>query len=197
MHRAYQRVLTQGQRTVRGAVAVALCCAAPALLGNVAAHAATAAHTADTPSGSISGSSAAPADRTSPVGVWRTIDDHTHEAKALIEIARDPTGALTGRILTGLGRNHHPDSRCTACTDERKDQPMQGLTIIRHLQKNGDIWEGGEILDPENGKTYHCRVQLADHGKHLIVRGYLGIPLLGRSQTWIRESGAPDPAATR
>lgn len=189
MHRPYRQALARGQRAVRGAVVVASCCAVPALTGTVAAHAADAAT-------APSGSNATPADPTSPVGIWRTIDDHTHEAKALIEIAREPSGTLTGRILTGLGRNHHPDSRCTACTDERRNQPMQGLTIIRHLQRNGDVWEGGEILDPENGKTYHCRLQLADHGERLIVRGYLGIPLLGRSQTWIRDA-APDPSATR
>ncbi|MGI4860273.1 MAG: DUF2147 domain-containing protein [Janthinobacterium lividum] len=167
---------------------VALCCAAPALLGGGAAHAA-----ADTAAPSVGDTT--PADPTSPIGVWRTVDDRTHEPKALIEIARDPSGALTGRILTGLGRNHHPGSRCTACTDERKDQPMQGLTIIRHLQRNGDVWEGGEILDPENGKTYHCRMQLADQGARLIVRGYLGVPLLGRSQTWIRDTASAGDAA--
>ncbi|MGI4984774.1 MAG: DUF2147 domain-containing protein [Janthinobacterium lividum] len=190
MHRHYRQALARGRRTVRGALVVALCCTTPALLGTVAAHAADAAT-------APSGGNVTPTDPTSPVGIWRTVDDHTHEAKALIEITRESSGALTGRILTGLGRNHHPDSRCTACTDERKDQPMQGLTIIRHLQQNGDIWDGGEILDPENGKTYHCRLQLADQGRQLIVRGYLGVPLLGRSQTWTRERRTPDQAAVR
>ncbi|MCY0386399.1 DUF2147 domain-containing protein [Robbsia sp. Bb-Pol-6] len=192
MHSESRRVLARGRRAVRGAVMVALCCTASVLIAGTAAHAA--ADTSDR--GAAEGAAKDAADMTSPVGVWRTIDDHTHEAKALIEITRDPSGALTGHILTGLGRNHHPDKRCTACTDERKDQPMQGLTIIRHLRQNGDLWEGGEILDPENGKTYHCRLQLADHGEHLIVRGYLGVPLLGRSQTWIRDT-APDPTARR
>lgn len=189
---------------LRGTLLVALCCATPALLG-VGGAAARAAGLADAAGGnggngatdSAADHGTAPADTASLVGVWRTIDDHTHEAKALIEIGRDASGALTGRILTGLGRNHHPDKRCTACTDDRKDQPMQGLTIIRHLHRNGDVWEGGEILDPENGQTYHCRLQLADHGEKLIVRGYLGLPLIGRSQTWIREHGSTESAAAR
>jgi uncharacterized protein (DUF2147 family) len=127
----------------------------------------------------------------SPVGIWRTIDDQTHEPKAYIQITRDASGVLTGKILRGINDDPTtPPKFCTACTDERKDQPMKGLTIIRNLKLNGDMWEGGDILDPENGKTYHCRIHVEDSGHKLVVRGYLGVPLLGRSQTWIRDDAA-------
>jgi len=130
----------------------------------------------------------------SPVGVWITVDDTTHKPKALIEITQLPTGELSGRLLTGLGEDHKPNKRCTACTDERKGQLLQGMHIIRNLTRNGDIWENGKILDPENGKEYHARMNLTDEGQKLVVRGYIGIPLIGRSQIWLRD---PHPEAAR
>lgn len=135
----------------------------------------------------------------SPVGVWRTLDDKTHQPKALIEIKQNDAGIVSGKIVTGIGANHSPGSRCTACVDERKDQPMQGLTIIRNMTRQDGKWVGGDILDPQNGKTYHCEMSLADNGEHLLVRGYIGIPLIGRSQTWIREHhpAAAEAAATQ
>jgi len=130
----------------------------------------------------------------SPVGVWITVDDSTHKPKALIEITQLSDGALSGKLLTGLGPDHKPHKRCTACTDERKGKLLQGMNIIRNLTRNGDIWENGKILDPENGKEYHARMSLTDEGQKLVVRGYIGIPLIGRSQTWLRD---PHPEAAR
>lgn len=130
----------------------------------------------------------------SPVGVWITVDDTTHKPKALIEITQLPDGKLSGKLLTGVGKDHKPNKRCTACTDERKGQLLQGMNIIRDLTLNGDIWENGKILDPENGKEYHARMNLTDEGQKLVVRGYIGIPLIGRSQTWLRD---PHPEAAR
>lgn len=144
---------------------------------------------ANNPTSAVAGNPSA-SDLMSPVGIWRTIDDTTHKPKALIQIERNAEGVLSGKILTGLGASHSPGSRCTACVDDRKNQPMQGLTIIRDMKQNGDEWEGGNILDPENGKTYHCRIRVEDGGDKLIVRGYLGVPLIGRSQTWIRQRDA-------
>jgi len=80
----------------------------------------------------------------------------------------------------------HEDSVCAKCSDERRDQPVVGMEILRHLRPDGDEWSGGEILDPENGKTYRAKLKLADGGQTLVVRGYIGISLFGRSQTWIR-----------
>jgi uncharacterized protein (DUF2147 family) len=123
----------------------------------------------------------------SPVGTWQTIDDHTGQPKALVQITQDGSGALDGKVIKGLGPNDQPDRRCTACTDARKDQLILGMTIINDMKKDDDGWDGGQILDPENGKLYKCKMHLEDGGQKLVVRGYIGVSLLGRSQTWVRQ----------
>jgi uncharacterized protein (DUF2147 family) len=130
---------------------------------------------------------AAFAQNDSPIGTWQTIDDNTGKPKALVQISQDASGDLSGTVLKGLGASDTPDRRCTACTDERKDQLIKGMTIIKAMKKAGEGWDGGNILDPENGKVYRCKMALEDGGQKLVVRGYIGISLLGRSQTWIRQ----------
>ena len=125
-----------------------------------------------------------------PVGVWQTIDDNTHQPKALVQISRGDDGALSGKVVKGLNPNEKPGKLCTACTDDRKDKPILGMTIIKDMRQNGDKWDGGNILDPENGKVYKCNMHLEDGGRKLVVRGYIGVSLLGRSQTWIRQDAA-------
>jgi uncharacterized protein (DUF2147 family) len=121
-----------------------------------------------------------------PVGTWQSIDDHSGQPKALVQIAQDGNGQLTGKVIKGLDPNAQPDRRCTACTDARKDQPIVGMTIISGMKKDGDGWDHGQILDPESGKLYNCKMHLEDGGNKLVVRGYIGVALLGRSQTWVR-----------
>ncbi|MGA7782359.1 MAG: DUF2147 domain-containing protein [Paraburkholderia sp.] len=123
----------------------------------------------------------------SPIGTWQTIDDSTGQPKALVQISQDGDGALDGKVIKGLGANDQPDRRCSACTDARKDQLILGMTIIHDMKKEGDGWDGGNILDPENGKVYKCKMHLEDGGQKLVVRGYIGVSLLGRSQIWIRQ----------
>lgn len=125
-----------------------------------------------------------------PVGVWQTIDDNTHQPKALVQIAQSEDGTLSGKVIKGLNPADKPGKRCTACTDERKDQIILGMTIIKNMKPDGDKWDGGNILDPENGKVYKCNMHLEDGGQKLVVRGYIGISLIGRSQTWIRQDSA-------
>ncbi|SAK87318.1 DUF2147 domain-containing protein [Caballeronia ptereochthonis] len=122
-----------------------------------------------------------------PVGTWQTIDDRTGKPKAIIQIADDGSGQLSGKVIRGVGEFDHPERRCTACTDERKDQLIKGMTIITGMRQDGDAWDGGEILDPDNGKLYKCKMKLEDGGQKLVVRGYIGVSLLGRSQTWVRQ----------
>jgi len=124
----------------------------------------------------------------SPIGTWQTIDDHTGQPKALVQISQDANGTLSGKVVKGLGANDQPDRRCTACTDARKDQLILGMTIIDDMKKDGDSWDGGQILDPENGKLYKCKMHVEDGGQKLVVRGYIGVSLLGRSQTWVRQN---------
>lgn len=127
-------------------------------------------------------------DSPSPVGVWQTIDDHTGQPKALVQITQNDDGTLSGKVIKGLNPADKSDRRCTECTDDRKDQRILGMTIIRDMKKDGDKWDGGNILDPENGKVYKCNMRLEEGGQKLVVRGYIGISLLGRSQTWNRIS---------
>ncbi|MDB5835421.1 MAG: hypothetical protein JWR14_5251 [Caballeronia sp.] len=135
----------------------------------------------------LASAAASMAQAASPTGLWQTIDDKTGQPKALVQIVEDGDGTLTGKILTGLGSNDDPNRRCTACTDSRKDQLMKGMTIINGMKSDGDTWDGGQILDPENGKLYKCKMHLDDGGQKLVVRGYIGVSLLGRSQTWVRQ----------
>ncbi|MEN9544568.1 MAG: hypothetical protein RLZZ598_1401 [Pseudomonadota bacterium] len=124
----------------------------------------------------------------SPAGLWKTIDDTTKKERSLVRIA-DNGGVFSGRIEKRLDPNAKPNEVCEPCTDDRKGKPVDGLEIIRGVKKNADdaaLWDGGSILDPENGKTYKVRLIPVDGGKKLEVRGYIGMPVLGRTQTWIR-----------
>lgn len=124
----------------------------------------------------------------SPVGFWNTISDDDGRPTAIVEI-REVNGELRGIVRGLLVPASHEDSICTKCTDERKNQPVVGMEIVRHMRRehpDGDEWEGGEILDPENGKVYRAKMKLTDDGRKLILRGYIGLPIFGRSQTWIR-----------
>lgn len=120
-----------------------------------------------------------------PVGRWHSIDDETKEVKSEIVIT-DNGGVLTGRIEKLLRKGADQTRRCTDCTDDRKDQPLIGLEIIRGAKKaeGKDVWEGGQILDPENGKSYNLRLTPVEGGKKLDVRG--SILFIGRTQTWVR-----------
>ena len=121
-----------------------------------------------------------------PVGYWNTVSDDDGRPTAIVEIQQRPDGEYVGIVRGLLVAASHEDSICSKCTDERRGQPVVGMTILRHMRQDGDEWSGGEILDPENGKTYRAKMRLADGGKKLIVRGYIGVSLFGRSQTWIR-----------
>lgn len=121
-----------------------------------------------------------------PEGLWRNIDDKTGEAKAEIRIQANGAGVLTGTLERRLAKDAKPDDVCKECSDDRKDKPLLGLEIIRGAKKaeGKDVWEGGKILDPENGRNYTLRMTPVDGGKKLEVRGSIGP--FGRTQTWIR-----------
>ena len=122
-----------------------------------------------------------------PVGLWKTIDDTSGEPKALVRIALDG-GMLTGTIEKLFRKpGEDPNPKCDKCEGARKDQPITGMQILSGLKPDGDEWAGGEILDPNNGKVYKAKARLADDGKKLEVRGFIGISLLGRTQVWQRE----------
>jgi len=127
----------------------------------------------------------AQADGGSPIGLWRTIDDHTGKPRALVRLF-EKDGRIFGRIEKGLALEAETEGVCNQCTDERRGQPKIGLIIIRNMQRDGDVWTGGDILDPDNGKVYRCRLRVVDDNRSLEVRGFIGFALLGRTQMWER-----------
>lgn len=127
------------------------------------------------------------ADDSSPVGLWKNIDDVTGKQKALIRIS-ESNGVLQGQIEKIFrAPTEEQNPKCEKCDGARKDQPIIGMVFMTGLKKDGDEYGGGEILDPDNGKVYKSKMHLTDGGKKLSVRGYIGMPLLGRSQVWVRQ----------
>lgn len=125
------------------------------------------------------------ADPASPVGTWNTIDDETNKPKSLVRIT-EKDGVISGTVEKIVDPTKQ-DSKCDDCAndDPRKGKPVIGMTILTGLKKEGDnVWGGGQILDPKNGKSYNAKVTLIDGGKKLEMRG--SILFFGRTQTWIR-----------
>jgi uncharacterized protein (DUF2147 family) len=123
----------------------------------------------------------------SPVGRWKTIDDITGKAKSVVLIW-EQGGKLFGRIQKLVDPDpKDPNPTCDGCAGAQKGKPVVGLQILWNLQKNGDGWSGGTILDPATGKTYKCLLSVEDGGTKLKVRGFIGLSLLGRTQYWLRE----------
>jgi len=125
--------------------------------------------------------------QTTPVGLWKTIDDKTKSERALVRIS-ESGGVFSGRIEKLLAADAKPDAKCDKCEDDRKGMPIVGMEIVRGVKKADaeNTWDGGTILDSVEGKIYKVRMQSADGGKKLEVRGFVGMPMLGRTQTWLR-----------
>jgi uncharacterized protein (DUF2147 family) len=122
----------------------------------------------------------------SPVGVWKTIDDKTKSERAVVRVT-ESGGVISGKLEKLLAADAKQDAVCDKCSDDRKDKPMVGLEIIRGVKKgDGEMWEGGTILDAAEGKVYKVQMKPIDGGKKMEVRGYVGMPMLGRTQTWVR-----------
>lgn len=118
-------------------------------------------------------------------GKWRTIDDATGKPRSVVEIF-ERGGKLYGKVVGIFPRpGKDPDPICNECdpSDPRYKTKVKGMEIVRNMKKDGLEYSGGDILDPENGKVYRCKLWL--EGKELKVRGYLG-PFF-RTQTWLRE----------
>jgi uncharacterized protein (DUF2147 family) len=135
--------------------------------------------------------SSASAEVLSPVGLWRTIDDGTGEPRALIRIA-EVGDRLEGTVEKTFPRPGEPaQPMCDKCPGERRGKPVIGMTIMTGLRRTAEGWGGGEILDPDSGRTYQSKLRVVDAGRKLEVRGFLGVSLLGRTQTWERVGAAP------
>lgn len=134
----------------------------------------------------LAGAPAFAADNT-PVGTWTTIDDATGKPKSIVQIT-EANGKLEGKVLEVLQSDQGPHPVCKACDGERKDKPVEGMVILWDVAKDGDVWDGGRILDPKNGKTYKVKLSMLENGQKLDVHGYIGFAWLGRSQVWERKS---------
>jgi uncharacterized protein (DUF2147 family) len=122
----------------------------------------------------------------SPVGLWKTVGDDTGEPKAFVRI-RSEGGKLVGNVEKLIVKpGEDPNRLCEQCPGEKHNQRIAGMTILWDLTQDGTSWTGGYILDPDNGKTYKCKLTVVDGGRRLDVRGFIGFSLLGRTQTWIR-----------
>ena len=116
---------------------------------------------------------------------WRTVDDETGKAKALVEFSKSSNGTYTATITKQLD----PTSKktCEACSGSLKGKSIEGLNIVQNLKLDkGNKYTGGTILDPKSGKTYKMNAEMASNGKTLKVRGFIGVAALGRNQTWYR-----------
>jgi uncharacterized protein (DUF2147 family) len=123
----------------------------------------------------------------SPVGLWKTIDDQTGKPRGLVRVMQvgEEYQARVEKIFPKPGEDSNPT--CQKCEGARHNQPVIGMTILWGLKKQADEYQGGEILDPENGKVYRVKMNLQDGGRTLHVRGFIGFSLFGRTQIWIRE----------
>ena len=119
----------------------------------------------------------------SVLGKWKTIDDETGQAKSIVEIY-EANNKLYGKIIEIFDVARKNDL-CKECSGVDKNKPIQGMIILRGLEKDDDEYSGGKIIDPKNGKTYKCIISLESKDK-IKIRGYIGFSLIGRSQYWVR-----------
>lgn len=133
------------------------------------------------------------AEAVSPVGLWEAFDTHSGKATGRMIIYQE--GDLFFGRNAALSPSDRAGERCTHCQDERNEQPLIGLVIMRNMRFDHGMYSGGDILDPSTGRVYSCEFRLTDGGQKMILRGFLGVPFLGGSQEWRRlvatETGAP------
>ena len=124
----------------------------------------------------------------SPVGYWMTIDDNDGKPRGIVKI-EEKDGALVGHIVKVFPRSGEEDNPvCVKCKGAMKGKRAIGMRVLWGMKKDDDEWNGGGVMDPDNGETYKGYLKLLDGGKKLKLRGYVGISLFGRSQEWVRKS---------
>ena len=117
------------------------------------------------------------------LGKWKTVDDETGQAKSIVEVY-EKGGKVYGKVVEILRAEHKKDV-CSKCDGADKNKPILGMIIINGLEKDGAEYNGGTVLDPENGKKYKCYITLESPDK-LKLRGFIGLSIMGRTQYWTR-----------
>ena len=134
---------------------------------------------------------------TNPAGYWQTYDEVTNKPKSIVQVWVNPDRSVSGRIKYVYPQEGH-DKRevCKICPGNRRNQPYFGMLILEKLRpvpNDPKAWQHGEILDPENGKVYSCQMHLSDNGTKMHMRGYVGISMFGRTQTWTKTTQSAIP----
>ena len=129
----------------------------------------------------------------SPIGYWKTIDDETSQAKSIVKIWIE-NNELQGKVIKLFRKPEEEQNPvCAKGSGELEGKPILGATIMRGLKDKGKWWSGGYILDPKKGKTYKCKIRVVENGEKLLVRGFIGFSLIGRTQTWLKAENPIEP----
>lgn len=134
----------------------------------------------------VAASGTVSAQTASPVGLWKTYSDRTGKAEGLVRIVEE-RGEFVGRVENVFSSpNESPEPRCERCSGALRNQPVVGMEILRAVGRGNSGLIEGTILDPDEGATYRGTLTVKDGGLRLEVRGFIGLPIFGRTQVWTR-----------